>query len=564
MPAIIPPSGLVSFTIISGGSAIPSEIEVLSVFTEQKINHVSTARIVMRDGNAAEGSFDISSSSTFVPGQEIVIEAGYDNTNQLIFKGIVIAQSICIHETHGPSLQVECSDAAVQMTVGNKSTLYSNKKDSDIMASLLANYGSLTASVQPTSTILPNRVQLNTTDWDYLLALAGSNSMVVAQQYGKVSVMDPNADTAATATLTYGDNILSLDIEMDSTNQLSKVKTSSWDYTTQSVISQQQSNSIQGAGNISSSTLSQVIGLSDYPVQTTAALQQQELANVAKAVITQHCFAKFNGKVKTMGTSIIEAGKYITLSGIGDRFNGNHFVEGVQHRIAEGNWFTEAYLGLPVHNEKAACVMPEATGLFNGKVIKHFQDPDNQYRILVDIPMFNGDGEGVWARLSNFYASSGAGAFFLPEVGDEVVLGFLDGHLSYPVILGSMYSSYSQLPKNGLVPNESNALKAIATKSGLLLGFDDDNHIVSIVTPNKNSIVLSDKDKQVCLQDENGNSIILSSSGITIRSSKDVIIVANQRVDINGEQAVSVGSSDAVSIKADTELTLQASMIKIN
>ena len=54
-----------------------------------------------------------------------------------------------------------------------------------------------------------------------------------------------------------------------------------------------------------------------------------------------------------------------------------------------------------------------------------YEDPDSQFRILVSVPLFDPNGEGIWARLTNFYSTNGAGIFFLPEVGDEVVLGFL-------------------------------------------------------------------------------------------------------------------------------------------
>ncbi len=80
---------------------------------------------------------------------------------------------------------------------------------------------------------------------------------------------------------------------------------------------------------------------------------------------------------------------------------------------------------------------PAVRGLINGTVKKMYDDPLGQFRVLVDVPMFNNYGEGIWARLANFYSTSGAGAFFMPEVGDEVVVGFLNEDPCSPVILES-------------------------------------------------------------------------------------------------------------------------------
>ncbi|MBL0341870.1 MAG: hypothetical protein IPP71_13585 [Bacteroidetes bacterium] len=60
-------------------------------------------------------------------------------------------------------------------------------------------------------------------------------------------------------------------------------------------------------------------------------------------------------------------------------------------------------------------------GLQFGIVKQIDADPDLGYRVLVSITVLN--NETAWARLGNLYATSGAGTFFYPEVGDEGFLG---------------------------------------------------------------------------------------------------------------------------------------------
>src|SRR5262249_9417234 len=154
----------------------------------------------------------------------------------------------------------------------------------------------------------------------------------------------------------------------------------------------------------------------------------------------------------------------------------------------------------------ASGILPGVQGLFQGTVKKIFDDPDGQFRILVTIPLFDPGGEGLWARLANFYSTSGAGAFFLPETGDEVILGFLNEDTRSPVILGSVYSNTKNKPFASLEPNEKNQFKAIVSKSGIYIQFDDVDKILTITTPAANKIILDDKNKQVSILDQNENS----------------------------------------------------------
>ena len=226
------------------------------------------------------------------------------------------------------------------------------------------------------------------------------------------------------------------------------------------------SNDYPGPGNISSKKLADVIGLGNFDLQTSGSLESADLTNWSKAQLIKSEFSKIRGDVKFQGSNLVDPGKFITLAGVGDRFNGDHLVSGITHTIADGNWMTVVAFGLSpvwfteepdVMAPSASGLLPGAKGLFNATVKKMFGDPDSQYRILVDIPLFDANGAGIWARLSNFYSTSGAGAFFIPEVGDEVVVGFLNEDPRYPIILGSLYSSSKLKPFSELDPNEKNS-----------------------------------------------------------------------------------------------------------
>jgi len=281
---------------------------------------------------------------------------------------------------------------------------------------------------------------------------------------------------------------------------------------------------------------------------------------------------------------------------MGERFNGDYFVSGVNHDISEGNWFTDVKFGLEANGfaQEPEAIHPPASGPLPGihglhcaTVEKIFDDPESEFRIQINLPLFDQNGDGLWARLSNFYSTNGQGAFFIPEVGDEVIVGFLNDDPRYPIILGSMYSSKIK-PFSTLETNEKNSIKAIITKSELQLQFDDENKVLTAITPAKNKLVLDDKNKQITIQDQDQNSIVMSSDGITIKSPKSINIEAEQQVSIKGKTGINIGSSGGdvtvngnnikqtadlqfsaqgnvtASVKGGGELTLRAPMVKIN
>jgi Rhs element Vgr protein len=589
--------GIVTFTIKIDGKTIQEELSVLSVHIEKKINRIAIAKIVILDGEANTETFEVSSSSMFLPGTAISIEAGYDSKNEIVFEGIIISQTLRIDSIVGSALEIECRDAAVKMIVGRKSLTYANKKDSDIISSIIGNYSGLSSDVTATTTVWPEQVQYYVTDWDYILALAESNGLIVNTINGKIAINAPDKNTSSVLTVTYGDTLLEFNAKLNSSTQLGNVTSNSWDFKNQAITSSQATPNSSGSGNLSTKKLSEVIGLSSFQQQTSAPLESADLNNWSKAQILKSEYSKIIGEAKFQGTNLIDPGKYMTFHGLGDRFNGDYLISGVVHDLSQGNWISEVSLGLSpfwfteepdVMSPPASGLLPGARGLFNGTVKKMFDDPDSQYRILVDIPLFDTNGAGIWARLSNFYSTSGAGAFFLPEVGDEVILGFLNEDPRYPVILGSVYSSTSIKPFAGLEPNEKNTIKAIVSKSGIAVEFDDENKIWTVATPNKNTIIISDKDKQITIKDENQNSIVMSSSGIDISSQKNINISAQQKVTIKGTQGIDIESSagdiatKGLNIKENadiqfsaqggltaqvtggTELTLKGAMVMIN
>ena len=553
-----PDASVVRLSITSDGKAIDDTIGIASVEVTKRVNRIPTARIVAFDGDMPERTFPLSSSDVFKPGAAIVIGAGYGSggDEETIFSGVVVSHGIRIRGDGASRLVVECRDKAVAMTIGRNNAHYVDKKDSDLIPELVGKYSGLSAVVDSTDTTYKELVQYYCTDWDYLVTRAEAAGLIVVVEAGKVTAKAPDTSTAAALKVTYGADLMEFHAETDARTQLSSVTAVSWDATKQQVVENSAGpTTLNQQGNLDGATLASVVGPTSFRLQSAAPLDSSALSSWAKAQQLKSGLARIQGRMRFQGSALAAVGTLIELEGVGDRFEGSVFVTGVEHRLEDGAWTTDADFGMPStwFAERTDVVAPPASGwvpgiegLQIGVVLKLDASPDGEPKIQVSLPVLQAEPPGVWARLASFHATSGAGAFFVPEVGDEVLVGFLANDPSNPVVLGSLYSSKRATPRPLTAKNE---IKAVVTPAKLEIEFDDENKVVTVKTPGGNSVVLSDKDKSITLQDQNGNKVELGSSGILLDSPKDVTLKATGKVTIQATSNIELTATGDVTVQ---------------
>ena len=161
----------------------------------------------------------------------------------------------------GPQLVIECRHKAVKLTVGRKSAYFLDKKDSDVIESMLGD-ASVTADVEATSITHKQLVQYGSTDWDFLVGRAEANGRIVLTNDDKVAVKKPVFSGSAAVDLQFGATVLELDAEIDSRAQYAAVKSSTWDAAQQSVVEKDAADpGAKTPGNVTSADLSAVVGL---------------------------------------------------------------------------------------------------------------------------------------------------------------------------------------------------------------------------------------------------------------------------------------------------------------
>lgn len=567
--------GDLQVNVTCDGAPLPDSASLLSVEITHAVNRIPSARIVLHDDSDVDPAqrMALSDGELFKPGATIEIKAGRGEAGEvegdLIFSGIVVRHGVRIGQLGRGRLVVECRDKAIKMTVGRKSANFIDMTDDAILSKLVKAHG-LDASVDATTVTYKELVQFEVSDWDFVLARAEANGLLALVDAGKVTLAAPDTSKAAVLQVEYGIDLIELEGDIDARGQLAAVGGAAWDPATQELVEQSAGPAtLNSQGNLTGATLSEVLGLDNFRLQSAAALDSDGLTAWTKARQLRAGLARVRGRLRFIGSALAKPGTLLTVKGVGKRFGGDAWLSSVTHAITGGEWTTEAEFGLAPETqaERGELAAPLASGLTAGVsglqigvVMKLDQDPAAQTRIQVSLPATQAETAGVWARLAGYYASEGIGNFFIPEIGDEVVLGFLNADPSHPVILGSLYSGKRAMP---YVPTADNFTKALVTRSKLKVEFDDDKKSITIVTPGANKIVLSDDAKSILLQDQTGNKVTLDTGGITLDSPKDIAITAKGKITLDAVGNIALSSKgdikqDAINIASNAQMSLSA------
>lgn len=148
-------------------------------------------------------------------------------------------------------------------------------------------------------------------------------------------------------------------------------------------------------------------------------------------------------------------------------------------------------------------------------IVTQVEDPAKEGRVKVQFPWFDEQMETEWCRVGYSYAGNGYGTFFVPEIGDEVLVAFVHGDMRLPIILCGLYNGHDKPPT---YRDQSKDQKMIHTKGGHELLFDDtpNQQRVRIQTNGGHVADLSDVDKKITLQSSGGQTVVVDDSAQTI------------------------------------------------
>lgn len=248
--------------------------------------------------------------------------------------------------------------------------------------------------------------------------------------------------------------------------------------------------------------------LDDY-ITTRAAMQSSNLV-------------RFNGQSGHPG---VQVGSTVAVQGHNvfskkDESFGDYNVISVNHQCdGEGN-YSNQFIAIP-----SSIKMPPVTGAEEPRcetqsaLVTDNHDPKGLGRIRVKFHWMSDTEKSPWLRMTSMHGGDGKGMFFIPEIGEEVIVGFEGDSPSKPFVIGTVYHAKAKTDFS----NKDNDIKAIQTRSG-------------------NKVVMNDKEGSLFFEDKDGNSIKMDGEG-------NIKVLANKSIELTcGESKIEMKEDGTINI----------------
>lgn len=214
-------------------------------------------------------------------------------------------------------------------------------------------------------------------------------------------------------------------------------------------------------------------------------------------------------------------------------------------------------------------------------IVTNNKDPEKLGRVKLKLPVRECQNETAWVRVATLMAGKEMGVYFLPEVGDEVLVIFNNGDVHQPYVIGALWSETDKPPEQ---KNDGNNIRKIKTRSGHEIVFSDEkgNESVELHTSAKQSILLEDKDGgKITIKNGNGDNVICIDTAkneisvsakqkVSIKASSCSIDVNNSQINVDSSaikmksQSIDINADASINISCNGMMKIQGQPVKIN
>ncbi|OXA89517.1 type VI secretion system Vgr family protein [Flavobacterium hercynium] len=208
-------------------------------------------------------------------------------------------------------------------------------------------------------------------------------------------------------------------------------------------------------------------------------------------------------------------------------------IEVVHHSEVHGNYSCEfkaipADVSAPHYTDVHAFAKAET----QPAQVKDNNDPEGLGRVKVEFYGASGTAVTEWIRMVQPYSGSGKGFYFIPEIGEEVLIGFEGNNVQNPYVIGTQYNGNDK----SAYSDSKNSLKAIHTRSGT-------------------KMIFNDEDGSVLIEDIGGSSWLMDGKGnINVTAAKDITINAGENLNITAGKNVSVSAGENMEHSANKDI----------
>jgi phage protein D len=471
-------------------------------------------------------------------------------------------------------------DASHRLHHGRVTQTYRNVKDSDIAKTVAARNDLEVGTVDDSKTTRDHVSQVNLSEWDFLQSRASEIGFEVSVQDGKLNFRKPTPSSDAPTggdfhssdplQLVFGTSLLEFHPRVSSAEQVKDVKVRGWDpKTKQAIIGSAQAGAGSAALPMNAASMAEKFGNRTYTTVNRPLSTQGEAEATAKAHAEHIGSAVAEAEGIARGNPKLKAGVAVSVGSVADHFTGSYTLTQTRHVFDTQGYRTNFIVSGRQNRSLLGLVSAGSNGGGAGggspiygvvvAIVTNNDDPDQQGRVKLKFPWLADDYESDWARLTQLGAGPSAGAVFIPEVNDEVLVAFEFGDVRRPYVVGSLYNGQDKPSLgSGLFSGGKVKRSGFVSRKGHRLVFFDDDGKSGI------ALISSDNKVRVALK-QNGPEIHIYCEGkVTIESQGDMKLTSQANVSIEAGSQLELKGSSGVKVSSDSSVEVTGTPIKLN
>ncbi len=198
-------------------------------------------------------------------------------------------------------------------------------------------------------------------------------------------------------------------------------------------------------------------------------------------------------------------------------------------------------------------------------IVRDIKDPHNLGRVKVDFPWLaehadtatTAEGKeedkahSYWARIATLMAGKKRGTWFIPEVGEEVLVAFEHGYIHRPMIIGSLWNA-EDMPPESMDSEGKNDVRVIHSRSGHEIHLNDSDDEPSILIVDKTG------DNSIFIDSANNAMEIKVQGDLTIDVGGNISITAKGKIDVDAGQDIAAQTKANLKAKATGNADLES------
>ena len=505
----------------------------------------------------AEGEDQPIDSHPFEIGSSLEVKLGAADalTTMTLFKGQIVSLEMNFG-AGGVELLCRGFDRSHALIRSRRARTFQNMTSSDIVSKIVSDAG-FTPNCDSTGDPHDFMQQDNETDWDFIWRLAERVGFEFVVEDTQAHFRKPVADNPI--ALEWPTTLRSFSPRVTATQQVSKVTLAVLDPKTKHPINSAATNPNQIARiGVDRDQLAGAFGSAALHIASEPVKSQSEGDAVAQALLDKLANGYIAAEGVSNGNPQIKAGVAVQVSGVGNKYSGTYRVAAATHVLRGGSTYETRFANSAAHtllgsvgSDRGSQVASFGSQLVLGLVTNN-QDPDRMGRVRVKYPALGTDEvEGTWARIASVSAGHQRGLMMLPQVGEEVLVGFEHDDTTRPYVLGSLFSatdspeadltqgqdgSFAVLSDQKIVATSKDEMKLTATNQLTVTGKDkiqvDGSADIQIIA--EQNVKLEASTADISIKANAGNLTIEGMQSVTIKCGPSSIQLGPSGVTVSG------------------------------